>query len=167
MPIGKLANRIRNIKLDTTQDRPSGYFSQAMVHAYDECKKDSGKHIWKPVSRYQLTFAPGAGVTKRCLSNLETHLKLEGVSSPFAIVCAKLSEALRPAAQRTSGSLVQKTQDIMSELYSQFDDMVDKKLDDKAEDELRRQFRAFLEEEEPKFEKMKAELQKVKKKYDT
>lgn len=55
----------------------------------------------------------------------------------------------------------------MSELYSQFDDMVDKKLDDKAEDELRRQFRAFLEEEEPKFEKMKAELQKVKKKYDS
>ncbi|KAI6891891.1 hypothetical protein KC318_g12729 [Hortaea werneckii] len=141
---------LRNIKLDATQDRPSGYFSSAMVQAYEECKKDSGP-----------------GVTKRCLSNLDTHLKLEGTSSPFAIVCAKLSEALRPAAERTSGSLAQKTQDIMSELYSQFDDMVDKKLDDKAEDELRRQFRAFLEEEEPKFEKMKAKLQKVKKKYET
>ncbi|RMX97892.1 hypothetical protein D0868_10403 [Hortaea werneckii] len=159
--------RIRNIKLDTTQDRPSGYFSEAMVKAYDKCKEDSGKHIWKPISRYQLTLALGPGVTKRCLSNLDTHLKLEGTSSPFAIVCAKLSKALRPAAERTSGSLAQKTQDIMSELYSQFDDMVDKKLDDKAEDELRRQFRAFLEEEEPKFEKMKAELQKVKKKYDS
>ena len=163
----KLANRIRNIKLDTTQDRPSGYFSEAMAKAYDKCKEDSGKHIWKPTSRYQLTLAPGPGVTKRCLSNIDTHLKLEGTSSPFAILCAKLSEALRPAAERTSGSLAQKTQDIMSELYSQFDDMVDKKLDDKAEDELRRQFRAFLEEEEPKFEKMKAELQKVKKKYDS
>ncbi|KAI6815040.1 hypothetical protein KC365_g14243 [Hortaea werneckii] len=141
---------LRNIKLDTTQDRPSGYFSEAMAKAYDKCKEDSGP-----------------GVTKRCLSNIDTHLKLEGTSSPFAILCAKLSEALRPAAERTSGSLAQKTQDIMSELYSQFDDMVDKKLDDKAEDELRRQFRAFLEEEEPKFEKMKAELQKVKKKYDS
>ncbi|KAI7542689.1 hypothetical protein KC331_g7824 [Hortaea werneckii] len=141
---------LRNIKLNTTQDRPSGYFSQAMAHAYDKCKEDSGP-----------------GVTKRCLSNLETHLKLEGASSPFAIVCAELSTALRLAAQTTSGRLAQKTQDIMSELYSQFDDMVDKKLDDKAEDELRRQFRAFLELEEPKFEKMKAELQKVKKKYDS
>ncbi|GAB1732998.1 hypothetical protein NU195Hw_Modified_455t1 [Hortaea werneckii] len=140
---------LRNIKLDTTQDRPSGYFSRAMADAYEECKKDSG-----------------TGVKKRCLDNLDTHLKLEGASSPFARVCEKLSDALRPAAQATSGRLAQKTQDIMSELYSQFDDMVDKKLDDKAEDELRRQFRAFLEEEEPKFEKMKAELQKVKKKYD-
>lgn len=161
-----LANRNRNIKLDTTQDRPSGYFSRAMADAYEECKKDSGKRISKPTSRYQLTFAPGTGVKKRCLDNLDTHLKLEGASSPFARVCEKLSDALRPAAQATSGRLAQKTQDIMSELYSQFDDMVDKKLDDKAEDELRRQFRAFLEEEEPKFEKMKAELQKVKKKYD-
>ena len=167
MPIWKLANRIRNIKLNTTQDRPSGYFSQAMAHAYDKCKEDSGKQTWKSTSRYQLTLPSGPGVTKRCLSNLETHLKLEGASSPFAIVCAELSTALRLAAQTTSGRLAQKTQDIMSELYSQFDDMVDKKLDDKAEDELRRQFRAFLELEEPKFEKMKAELQKVKKKYDS
>ncbi|KAI6808123.1 hypothetical protein KC332_g13506 [Hortaea werneckii] len=140
---------LRNIKLDTTQDRPSGYFSGAMAKAYDECKQDSGP-----------------GVTKRCLENLETHLKLQGASSPFARVCAKLSEVLRPAAQATSGRLAQKTQDIMSELYSQFDDMVDKKIDDKAEDELRRRFRAFLEEEEPRFEEMKADLQKVKKKYD-
>lgn len=100
------------------------------------------------------------------MENLETHLKLQGASSPFARVCAKLSEVLRPAAQATSGRLAQKTQDIMSELYSQFDDMVDKKIDDKAEDELRRRFRAFLEEEEPRFEEMKADLQKVKKKYD-
>ncbi|RMZ03151.1 hypothetical protein D0860_06920 [Hortaea werneckii] len=132
---------LRNIKLDTTQDRPSGYFSIAMADAYGKCKQDSG-----------------SGVTKRCLSNLETHLKLEGASSPFAVVREKLSEALRPAAQTTSGRLAQKTQDIMSELYNQFDDMVDNKLDDQAEDELRRQFRAFLEEEEPKFEKMKAGL---------
>ncbi|KAI7383354.1 hypothetical protein KC336_g18393, partial [Hortaea werneckii] len=133
---------LRNIKLDATQDRPSGYFSLAMAKAYDKCKQDSG-----------------AGVTKRCLDNLETYLKLEGASSPFAIVCEKLSKALRPAAQTTSERLAKKTQDIMSELYSQFDDMVDKKIDDKAEDELRRRFRAFLEEEEPKFEEMKAELQ--------
>ncbi|KAI6870639.1 hypothetical protein KC338_g2956 [Hortaea werneckii] len=140
---------LRNIKLDTTQERPSGYFSLAMAQAYDECKKDSGP-----------------GVTQRCVDNLETYLKLQGASSPFAKVCAKLSEVLRPAADATSGRLAQKIQDIMSELYSQFDDMVDKKLDDKAEDELRRQFRAFLEEEEPEFEKMKAKLQKVKRTYD-
>lgn len=137
-----------------------------MAQAYDECKKDSGKHIWTPTPRYRLTFAPGPGVTQRCVDNLETYLKLQGASSPFAKVCAKLSEVLRPAADATSGRLAQKIQDIMSELYSQFDDMVDKKLDDKAEDELRRQFRAFLEEEEPEFEKMKAKLQKVKRTYD-
>ncbi|KAI7283963.1 hypothetical protein KC345_g2598 [Hortaea werneckii] len=140
---------LRNIKLDTTQDRPSGYFTTAMADTYEKCKQDSG-----------------SGVTQRCLDNLDTHLKLQSASSPFAFVCEKLSEALRPAAQTTSGRLAQRAKDIMSELHSQFDDMVDNKLDDQAEDELRRQFRAFLEEEEPKFEEMKAELLKVKKRYD-
>jgi len=80
-------------------------------------------------------------------------------------MCKKLGQAVSKDAKAKSKILTKKTDDIMSEIYRQFDDMVDEKIDDKAEEELRKDFRVFLEKAEPLFEEIEADLARVKRRY--
>lgn len=109
----------------------------------------------------------GSGVKARSMGTFGDHLSLEGERSPFVVLCKKLDKAVSADAKAKSKTLSRKTEDIMRDIYRQFDDMVDQKIDDDSEDELRRQFREFLQKEEPVFEDLKADLAKVKKKYES
>ena len=95
----------------------------------------------------------------------DAHLSLEGPRSPFAVMCNKLSAAIRMDARVRNQILARKTEDILKEIYRQFDDMVDKKIEDGKETELREKFREYLEVVEPKFEDIKANLARIKLRY--
>ncbi|KAF2767503.1 hypothetical protein EJ03DRAFT_376077 [Teratosphaeria nubilosa] len=147
-----LKKELRNIKLDLMQDRHGAYLTEAMSSVYDKCKNDCG-----------------AGVKKRVLDAFEVSLnpKLRDhepseLTSPFATMCVKFKAAVAREVKKKSKPLERKTKDILREIYRQFDDMVDKKIDDKEEIRLRKEFRAFLDEMEPKFESIKKRLAALK-----
>ena len=108
----------------------------------------------------------GTGVKGRSLSCFETHLTLEGKRSPFAVMCKKLSAAISKDAKAKTKVLARKTEHILKVIHRQFDDMVDEKLDNAAEEDLRKEFRVFLEKMEPKFEDIKADLARTKRRYN-
>ncbi|EME86195.1 uncharacterized protein MYCFIDRAFT_82123 [Pseudocercospora fijiensis CIRAD86] len=143
------AKELRNIQLDLNQDRHSGYFSQAMSEAYKQCKDDCG-----------------TGVKNRSFGTFETHLKLSEARSPFRVTTKKLKAAIQEDAKAKSKVLERKVHDILKDIYRQFEDMVDEKLDDHAEEELRREFRRFLETAEEKIEEVRADLARIKRRYD-
>ncbi|KAH9845227.1 hypothetical protein Tdes44962_MAKER01237 [Teratosphaeria destructans] len=142
-----LKKGLRNIELDLMQDRHGAYFTEAMSSLYEKCKNDSGTGVKKRVlDAFQETLNP-----KPCDDK-----------SPFATMCVKFKAAIAREAKSKSKPLARKNEDILREIYRQFDDMLDEKIDDKEEDKLRKEFRAFLDEMEPKFESIKERLAALK-----
>ncbi|CAK3974892.1 Hypothetical predicted protein [Lecanosticta acicola] len=139
------AKELRNIKLDLTQDRHTGYFTQAMEEAYETCKQDTG-----------------TGVKSRSMATFETHLNLSGTRSPFHVMTNKLNAAIVKDTKAKTKVLARRVEDILEQISDQFPDLVDEKIEDKAEEDLRKVFRAFLEMAEPRFEDIKADLARIK-----
>lgn len=80
-------------------------------------------------------------------------------------MCSKLEEAIVKDTKAKNKVLPQKTEDILKEIHRQFSEIVDEKLDDVAENDLRAAFKAFLKKAEPKFEDVKADLGRIKRRY--
>lgn len=80
-------------------------------------------------------------------------------------MCDKLTAAVAADAKAKNKVLAQQTQDILQEIHRQFSEIVDEKIDDAGERELRTAFVGFLRKAEPKFEDVKADLARIKRRY--
>lgn len=61
-------------------------------------------------------------------------------------MCDKLATAVSKDTHAKNRVLSQKTEDILQEIHRQFSEIVDEKIDDWAEEELRKAFKIFLKE---------------------
>lgn len=80
-------------------------------------------------------------------------------------MCESLAKAIGRDVRAKNKVLSQKTEDILKEIHKQFSEIVDEKIDDAAERGLREVFKTFLEKAEPKFEDVKADLARIKRRY--
>lgn len=154
-----------NIKLDLMQDRHTSYFTKAMEEAYASCQADAGMIGFARVHKDLANMTLGTGVKNRSFATFATHLKLTGKHSPFYLMTKSLSKALEDDSKQRVKEVSRRAEDILREIYCQFEDMVDQKVDDGAEKELRRELRTFLEDAEMKFTKAKDDLEKLKGQY--
>ena len=102
----------------------------------------------------------------RMLNNFDTHLTLQGPRSPFAVVGQKFSKAVSKDVKEKNKPLFRKIDRVFRDLYTQFDDMVDQKMDDEREEEVRSQFRVYLRGAERNFEDIKGDLARIKRRYE-
>ncbi|KXS95645.1 hypothetical protein AC579_10571, partial [Pseudocercospora musae] len=108
----------------------------------------------------------GSSVKNRSFGTFDSYLKLSEARSPFRVTTKKLTAAIQKDAEAKSKVLERKVHDILEDIYRQFDDMVNEKLDDHAEEELRCDLRRFLETAEEKVEEVRADLARIKRRYD-
>ena len=99
------------------------------------------------------------------MGTFETHLTLSAKRSPFFLVGKKLSAAIAKDARAKNKHLRGRVEMILKRIHRQFDDLIDEKIEDASEEELRKQFREFLANAEPKFEDIKADLARIKRRY--
>lgn len=145
-----------NIKLDLTQDRHTGYFTQAMSEVYASCKDDRGD-----------------GVNRRTLAMFANCFKQDGKKSPFSVMTSSLAKSVKKDVHTRMKALLRQSERILDDIYQQFDDMLVLKMDDSKENELRRELQALLgTAEDPgpvqrRFEKAKKELAELKERYES
>ncbi|OQN99565.1 hypothetical protein B0A48_14707 [Cryoendolithus antarcticus] len=112
---------LRNILIDITQDSHEGFFAQITSPVYDACNADCG-----------------AGVTKRSLDRLETHLKQQGDSSPFARMEAAIAKRLESDDAANVRKLGKDIALCLKKVYKAIDDLVaTKRADAPAETAMR------------------------------
>lgn len=80
-------------------------------------------------------------------------------------MCKKFSQAISKDTKAKNKALARKTEDILKEIHSQLGEIVEQKTEDNAEEWLRVKFREFLGTAAPKFEEIKEDLEKLKRKY--
>lgn len=80
-------------------------------------------------------------------------------------MCDSFAEAVADETAKQNRALGKQTENILKGIYNQFAEIVDEKIDDPAERELRNQFVLYLRKAEPKFEAVKLELARIKRKY--
>ena len=93
-------------------------------------------------------------------------MRVEDDRSPFAAVYSKLPAAVSKDVIAKCRPLFRKVESIFEDIYLQFDDMVDQKMDDESEADVREHIKAYLGEAEFEFEKIKADLASIKRRYE-
>jgi hypothetical protein len=78
----------------------------------------------------------------------------------------KLLAAIEKDARAKNRTLIKKADQIFRDIYDQFNDMVDVKTDDPDEEEVRSKICDFLAGAEFTFEDVKADLARIKRRYD-
>lgn len=141
-----------NIALDMTQDSDKNYFSRSMKPIYDSCKADAG-----------------AGVTKRSLDKLETHLTKTNEDSPFNVLqrCA-VKALIANDEKHINEYLMGKITKIYEETYAACDRMVGRKaVEDPKEAKARLSLKAALPKIQVQLDAVKKDLLDTKQKYAT
>ncbi|KAK5702966.1 hypothetical protein LTR97_003912 [Elasticomyces elasticus] len=125
------AQDLRNIQMDAVHDSDKCYFSRTVQSTYDSCKLDSG-----------------AGVVKRSMDKIETHLSQEQNDSPFTAVERALTAALTrndfKHMQLTKDSVKKRVEAVFESLYASFDRLVDKTVEHPREKAAREAMQDLL-----------------------
>ncbi|KAK3672927.1 hypothetical protein LTR78_007280 [Recurvomyces mirabilis] len=141
---------LRNIKMDATHDSDANYFSRSITPVYRNCKLDSG-----------------AGVTKRSMDKIETHLSKKLKDSPFITVEHRLAKALRKNDEKhVRATIKDKTTAIFESLYGSFDRLIDKTVEDPREKRARQDLMKVLPALEKSYKEAVKTLEQVKAKYE-
>ena len=109
----------------------------------------------------------GKGVKGRTLTAFDTHLSRSDDSSPFSITCDKFTGAVEKEIRAGNKVLSKKVEDILKQIYDQFEEIADDKSDDPSEQQLRRGFVGLMAAHELTFEQMKLDLARIKRRYET
>ncbi|TKA66048.1 hypothetical protein B0A55_09639 [Friedmanniomyces simplex] len=143
---------LRNIRMDVTQDSSKNYFSRTILPVYEECSLEFGQ-----------------GVTKRCLARIEAHLTKSQSESPFTKVERSLTHALiKNDAKHTSAgkeSVKKRVQAIFKSLYSSFDRLIDKTVENPQERVAREALQEVLGDLEEEYRVATDILRETKGKY--
>lgn len=99
------------------------------------------------------------------MGTFEAHLMLEGKRSPFAVMTQNFTTALSTDTKTKAGDLSIQVSEIFEQIHAQLHGMVDEKIEDDGEEELRKKFRIFLDSADNKFLEIKADLARIKRRY--
>ncbi|USW59345.1 Putative P-loop containing nucleoside triphosphate hydrolase [Septoria linicola] len=151
--IEELDKKMSNLKLSTTRDVPSGYFTNAMRGMYEVCKGLSGD-----------------GCTRRMLDTLENWLSGKppqyGVfNSPFAAVTSSLQTEFSEAITTTTILLQKDIKTILQEMTQHFERALQGQVNNSAEMAARGAIRPALQNLKPEIEALEAMLEAVKLQY--
>ena len=78
----------------------------------------------------------------------------------------KLASAIAGSTISQNKILSDKILDILKDIHRQFCEMIDETLEDASEEEVRKEFKGFLEKALPKFEDIKADLARIKRRHN-
>nr|OQO30338.1 hypothetical protein B0A51_02426 [Rachicladosporium sp. CCFEE 5018] len=142
---------LRNILIDITQDSHESFFAQITSPVYDACNADCG-----------------AGVTKRSLDRLETHLKQQGDSSSFARMEAAIAKRLESDDAADVRKLGKDIALCLKKVYRAVDDLVaTKRADDPAETAMRDAVVHVWSKWDDKVKEVQAEYKTLKAHFET
>lgn len=82
------------------------------------------------------------------------------------MVGQKFARAVSKDVREKTKPLLRKIDRVFRDLYTQFDDLVDTKMNDDREEEVRSQFRVYLRGAERNFEDIKGDLLRIKRRYE-
>lgn len=97
---------------------------------------------------------------------ITTHLSQEGAQSPFSVAGQLLTTAIDDHAAAESQMLEEVLTTILTEIYNHFDQIIDNKATDPVEQPLKSAIKEYLATAINDFEGQKAELAKIKEKYE-
>lgn len=80
-------------------------------------------------------------------------------------MCKDFAKSLKGGISSFNADLSERVDQILDGIYTQFRDLVDERVVDKAEEKLSHQFGEFLKEAKPRFEDMKLELKRIKRRH--
>ncbi|CAK3974273.1 hypothetical protein D0865_05698 [Lecanosticta acicola] len=142
---------LRTIHIEATQaddQCPTGYFFQAMGAAWDEAKEISGPQA-----------------KARALTIFETHLKLPGDRSPFAVLCTRMAEAIVKRTQELLTELTEGVKRILGDIRQWLEAMFYEQSNDPQEIEVRQLLEKFHIKAQEEFGEIRDTLKVVERRY--
>ncbi|PPJ54527.1 hypothetical protein CBER1_02511 [Cercospora berteroae] len=145
--------KMKNVKMDTSRDVPTGYFTQAMRGMYEVCKGFRGKDC-----------------TERMLNTLEDWLygrppQYGAFNSPFAAVTTSLQTELSEAITAVAKQLHQDIEAILEDMAQHLERSVQGLVRSTGEATARAAISDALQKLKPDIEAIEQELEAVKEQY--
>ncbi|KAK3646555.1 hypothetical protein LTR56_000459 [Elasticomyces elasticus] len=138
---------LANIKMYATQDRPGGYFTEALRSCYIECQEDGG-----------------TGYKSRVLTRFKFIVSLQGTASPFNILGERVAEDVARIAGKCALNLLQDFDTTLATIRASFDSMIAQREPDPSEQPLREALQEYMQRKQSDFEEIKQKLEDIQNK---
>ncbi|KAM3421895.1 hypothetical protein BST61_g2272 [Cercospora zeina] len=149
----ELDKKMSNLKMDTTRDVPSAYFTEAMRDMYEDCKDMKGQHC-----------------TQRMLATLENWLygkkpQYGGFNSPFAAVTTSLQTDFSETITAVARELHEDMDGILQDMAQHLERSTQRNMSNSKEMAVHVAIRGALQGLKPEIEATEEDLEVVKWQY--